>query len=64
MPVKNPILSAGSKEAEIKSYLEKIQVLQDDLARLTILENPVEIERICKSIIDLKKSLEKANSAN
>lgn len=42
-----------------KLQLEKLKSLQEELNSLTILENPLEIENICKSIIELKSILEK-----
>ena len=41
------------------SQLEKLKLLEDELSRLTILENPQEIKDICTSIIDIKKNIEK-----
>ncbi|HKH61647.1 MAG TPA: hypothetical protein VKA49_12490 [Flavitalea sp.] len=41
------------------SQLEKIKLLEDELSRLTILENPLEITDICATIIDIKKNIEK-----
>lgn len=62
MSSENPVLSASSKEARIKSDLAKIKSLEDELSRLNILENPQEIKNICISIIDIKKDLEKETS--
>lgn len=62
MSRENPVLSANSKDAQIKNGLDKIKSLEDELNRLNILENPLEIKNICVSIIDIKKSLEKASS--
>ena len=58
MSLKNPILSASSKNIGKEGRLKKIKLLEDELSRLTILENPLEIQDICTSIIDLKKSIE------
>ena len=41
------------------SQLEKLKLLEDELSRHTILENPQEIKDICTSIIDIKKNIEK-----
>ena len=60
----SPILSAGSKNFKRKSHLEKIKSLEKELLGLTILENPLEIQNICKSIIDIKKNLEKESSGS
>lgn len=59
MPKQNPMLIADSNQNETKSQLEKIKLLEDELSRLTILENPLEIKDICASIIDIKKNIEK-----
>ena len=62
MSTPNPILAAGSKDVKRKTHLEKIKLLEEELLRLTILENPLEISIICKSIIDIKKNLEKVGA--
>ena len=51
--------TADSNQNETNSQLEKIRLLEDELSRLTILENPLEIKNICTTIIDIKKSIEK-----
>ncbi len=61
MSVKNPARTAASKETEKKRQLEKIRLLEEELNRLTILENPQEIKNICNSIMDLKNQLEKSS---
>ena len=64
MSTPNPILAADSKAVKIKIHLEKIKLLEEELLRLNILENPLEIKNICESIIDLKKTLVKASSGS
>ncbi len=59
MPRRHPILTADSNQNETMSQLEKIKLLEDELSRLTILENPLEITDICATIIDIKKNIEK-----
>ena len=61
MSVKNPVRTSASKEIEKQRQLDKIRLLEEELNRLTILENPQEIKNICNSIIDLKNKLEKSS---
>ena len=58
MARENPMLTA-STEDQNHTPLDKIKLLQDQLSRLTILDNPQEIRDICTTIIDLKKHLQK-----
>lgn len=64
MSTKNPILAAKSKEIQKDLPLDKIKLLEDELNQLTILENPIEIQKICNSIIEIKKTLEKKHSSS
>lgn len=59
MSVKNPVRAAVSEETEKQIHLDKIKSLEDELSRLTILENPQEIKNICNSIMDIKEKLAK-----
>jgi hypothetical protein len=61
MSVKNQVRTSASKEIEKQRHLDKIRLLEEELSRLTILENPREIKNICNSIIDLKNKLEKSS---
>jgi len=53
------MLSVDPNQNRTASELKKIKLLEDELSRLTILENPHEIVDICASIIDIKKNIEK-----
>lgn len=61
---KSILTATAKKELRIQNHLNKIKLLEEELNRLTILENPREIEAICHSIIDLKKMLEQASSGS
>lgn len=52
------MLPAHPNQNATSSQLAKIKLLEDELSRLTILENPQEIKNICASIIDIKKNIE------
>jgi hypothetical protein len=58
MSIEKPMLSAYSKKNPKEDHLDKLKLLEDALSRLTILEHPLEISNICRSIIDIKKNLE------
>jgi hypothetical protein len=62
MSNQNPIRPVHTTEISREDYLKKIRLLKDELNRLTILENPQEIQRICAHIIEIKKMLEKSQS--
>ena len=55
------MLAADAGDKRKQTPLEKIKLLEEELNHLNILENPLEIENICKSIIDLKKSLQNSS---
>ena len=57
------MLTADPNQNATSSQLEKIKLLEDELSRLTILENPKEIKIICASIIDIKKNIEEMMAA-
>ena len=61
MPTQDPILAADSSDKRVQASLKEIKHLEDKLNRLNILENPLEIENICRSIIGLKKNLRKTS---
>jgi len=64
MFTENSSQPAGSGESLEVYHLRKIDLLQEQLSRLTILEHPREIQSICNNIIYLKETLRELQKGN